>query len=305
MSKQKRDFLSLAGWSRGELSALLDRAAELQAWRRQGKPHATLAGKSIGLVFEKASTRTRVSFSVGAFELGAQALDLPVASTQLGRGEPIPDFARVMSRYVHGLVVRTFAQERLEELASWSSVPVINGLTDLHHPCQILADLLTVRQRLGGLDGISVAWIGDGNNVAHSWIEAASIFGFELRLACPPGYGPDTGILAAAASGTGHVRVCEAPADAAAGANVLTTDVWASMGQEEEAASRASAFAGYRIDARLLAAAAPDAVVLHCLPAHRGEEIDADVLEGPHSAVFDEAENRLHVQKALLEALLS
>ena len=221
------------------------------------------------------------------------------------RGEPIPDFARVMSRYVHGLVVRTFAQERLEELARWSTIPVINGLTDLHHPCQILADLLTVRQRLGGLDGISVAWIGDGNNVAHSWIEAASIFGFELRLACPQGYGPDAGILAAAAGGTGTIRLCAYPAEAAAGANVLTTDVWASMGQEEEAASRASAFAGYRIDARLLASAAPDAVVLHCLPAHRGEEIDADVLEGPNSAVFDEAENRLHVQKALLEALLS
>lgn len=302
--KQKRDFLSLAGWSRDELSSLLDRAAELKAWRREGKQHTPLAGKSIGLVFEKASTRTRVSFSVGAFELGAQPLDLPVASTQLGRGEPIPDFARVMSRYVHGLVVRTFAQERLDELARWSSVPVINGLTDLHHPCQILADLLTARERLGSLDRLVVAWIGDGNNVAHSWIEAAAIFGFELRFACPDGYGPDAGILAAASGGTGRIVACSSPEEAAAGANVLTTDVWASMGQEEEAASRARAFADYKIDRRILAAGAADAVVLHCLPAHRGEEIDADVLEGPQSAVFDEAENRLHVQKALLEALL-
>lgn len=304
MQKQKRDFLSLAGWSKAELSALLDRAAELKRLRADGVPHASLAGKSIGLVFEKASTRTRVSFAVGAFDLGAQALDLPVASTQLGRGEPIPDFARVMSRYVHGLVVRTFAQEKLEELARWSSVPVINGLTDLHHPCQILADLLTAREWLGTLDGMKVAWIGDGNNVAHSWIEAASIFGFELRLACPEGFDPDPSILAAAARGAGSVRVCRDPAEAARGADVLTTDVWASMGQEEEAAARAKAFAGYQVDRALLEAAAPNAVVLHCLPAHRGEEIAADVLEGPRSAVFDEAENRLHVQKALLEALL-
>ncbi|HWV38774.1 MAG TPA: ornithine carbamoyltransferase [Vulgatibacter sp.] len=302
--KGKRDLLSLAGWSRGELSSLLDRAGELKALRRQGRPHTPLAGKSVGLVFEKASTRTRVSFSVGAFELGAQPLDLPVASTQLGRGEPIQDFARVMSRYVHGLVVRTYAQERLEELARWSTVPVINGLTDLHHPCQILADLLTARERLGSLDRLVVAWIGDGNNVAHSWIEAASVFGFELRLACPDGYGPDPAILAAASGGGGRILVCEDPEEAAADANVLTTDVWASMGQEEEAARRARAFAGYRIDRRILAAGAPDAIVLHCLPAHRGEEIDADVLEGPQSAVFDEAENRLHVQKALLETLL-
>ncbi|HEY0839505.1 MAG TPA: ornithine carbamoyltransferase [Vulgatibacter sp.] len=305
MSKKKRDFLSLAGWSRPELHALLDRAAELKRLRAEGVPHASLAGKSIGLVFEKASTRTRVSFSVGAFELGIQALDLPVSSTQLGRGEPIPDFARVMSRYVHGLVVRTFAQERLDELARWSTVPVINGLTDLHHPCQILADLLTAREWLGTLDGMKVAWIGDGNNVAHSWIEAASIFGFELRLACPEGFDPDPAILAAAAArGAGEVRICRDPSEAARGASVLTTDVWASMGQEAEAAARAKAFAGYKIDRALLEAAAPDAVVLHCLPAHRGEEIDADVLEGPRSAVFDEAENRLHVQKALLEALL-
>ncbi len=303
--REKRDFLSFADWSRAELLALLDRAAELKRLRAAGTPHAALAGKSVGLVFEKASTRTRVSFAVGAFELGAQALDLPVAQTQLGRGEPIPDFAKVLSRYLHGVVLRTFAQSRLEEFARAATVPVINGLTDLYHPCQILADLLTARERLGSLDELRVAWIGDGNNVAHSWIEAASILGFELRLACPPGYNPKAAIVEAAiARGAGSLHFEASPAEAASGANVLTTDVWASMGQEDEVGHRASAFAGYQIDRDLLAAADPGAIVLHCLPAHRGEEIEAEVLEGPQSAVFDEAENRLHVQKALLEALL-
>lgn len=302
----KRDFLGFSDWSREELLALLDRAAELKAMRQQGVRHQPLAGKSIGLVFEKASTRTRVSFAVGAWELGAQALDLPVSQTQLGRGEPIPDAARVLSRYLHCVVMRTFGQSRLEEFARWSRVPVINGLTDELHPCQVLADLLTARERLGTLDGLVVAWIGDGNNMAHSWIEAASILGFELRLACPEGYRPAESFLrAAAARRVGRVEVVSEPAEAARGAHVVTTDVWASMGQEEEAQQRARAFAGYRVDAKLLAVADPRAIVLHCLPAHRGEEIDADVLEGPQSAVFDEAENRLHVQKAILERLLA
>ncbi|AKU89776.1 ornithine carbamoyltransferase [Vulgatibacter incomptus] len=304
-AKQKRDFLSLDGWSKQELLGLLERARELKELRRLGERHQPLAGKSVGLVFEKASTRTRVSFSVGAFELGAQALDLPVAQTQLGRGEPIPDAARVLSRYVHGLVIRTFAHERLEEFARWSSVPVINGLTDLHHPCQILADVQTAMERLGAVEDLEVAWIGDGNNVAHSWIEAASILGFRLRLACPEGYGPDAAVLAAAqARAPGLVSCVGSPEEAARGANVLTTDVWASMGQEEEAKVRAAAFAGFKIDRQLLSLATSEAIVLHCLPAHRGEEIDEGVLEGPSSAVFDEAENRLHVQKALLELLV-
>jgi len=301
----KRDFLYLADWSKDELQGLLARAAELKRWRREGNAYAPLAGKSVGLLFEKASTRTRVSFSVGLYELGAQVLDLPMSQTQLGRGEPVKDAARVLSRYLHGLVIRTFAQERLEEFAEWSSVPVINGLTDLHHPCQILADLLTAQERLGSIQELKVAWVGDGNNVSHSWIEAASILDFELRLACPKGYEPDPAILAAArARGAGKVVLCESPQDAASGATVVTTDVWASMGQEEEQARRAKAFAGYQVDAALMGLADRGAIVLHCLPAHRGEEIAEEVLEGPQSAVFDEAENRLHVQKALMAALL-
>ena len=301
----KRDFLSFADYEREELLYLLQRAAELKALRAEGRPHDVLAGKSLGLIFEKASTRTRVSFSVGAHELGMLPLELPVAQTQLGRGEPIPDAARVLSRYLHGVVIRTFGQRKLEEFARWSSVPVINGLTDELHPCQILADLQTAQERLGTLDGLSVAWIGDGNNMAHSWIEAASVLGFELRLACPEGYQPQPFFLDAAAKrGRGTIRLYTEPAEAVKGANVVTTDVWASMGQEEEAQLRARAFAGYRVTAELMALADPKAIVLHCLPAHRGEEIDADVLEGAQSAVFDEAENRLHVQKAILEALL-
>ena len=302
---KKRDFLSFADYEREELLALLGRAAELKARRLQVDGDRPLVGKTVGLIFEKASTRTRVSFSVGAWELGAMPLDLPVAQTQLGRGEPISDAARVLSRYVHGLVLRTFGQAKLEEFARWSDVPVINGLTDELHPCQVLADLQTCVEKVGPVESLVVAWIGDGNNMAHSWIEAASILGFELRLACPEGYLPSSRYLeAAAARGGGRITLASSPAEAVAGANVVTTDVWASMGQEEEAHARARAFAGYRVDARLMAAADPRAIVLHCLPAHRGEEIDVDVLEGPQSAVFDEAENRLHVQKAILEALL-
>lgn len=301
----KRDFLSFVGWSREELLHLLERAAALKEMRARGEAHTPLQGKTVGLIFEKASTRTRVSFSVGAWELGAMPIDLPVAQTQLGRGEPVADAARVLSRYLHAVVVRTFAQSKLEEFARWASVPVVNGLTDDLHPCQVLADLLTARERLGTVDGLVVAWIGDGNNMAHSWIEAASILGFELRIACPAGYEPKQAFLAeAAARGRGRVVVTNDPNEAATGANVVTTDVWASMGQEEEAQQRIRAFAGYRVDAALLRRAASDAIVLHCLPAHRGEEIDHDVLEGPQSAVFDEAENRLHVQKAILEAIV-
>ncbi len=303
--KKKRDFLSFADYQREELLYLLQRAAALKALRQQGTRHASLAGKSVGLIFEKASTRTRVSFAVGAHELGALALDLPVAQTQLGRGEPIPDAARVLSRYLHAVVLRTFAQAKLEEFARWSTAPVINGLTDELHPCQVLADLLTAQERLGTVEDLVVAWIGDGNNMAHSWIEAASILGFELRLACPEGYQPHAYFLGEAEKRRrGKVVLVADPREAARGANVVTTDVWASMGQEEEAQLRARAFAGYRVDAEMMRGADSQAIVLHCLPAHRGEEIDADVLEGPQSAVFDEAENRLHVQKAILEALV-
>jgi ornithine carbamoyltransferase len=263
-----------------------------------------LAGQILALLFAKSSTRTRVSFEVGARQLGADALFLSSRDIQLGRGEPIRDTARVLSRYVDGIMIRTFAQSEVEELAKFASIPIINGLTDLLHPCQLLADLLTVQEEWGWLDGRVVAWIGDGNNMANSWIEAAGLFGFELRLACPEGYEPNRHIFEANATRT-RLLMTEDPEEAVAGAHVVSTDVWASMGQESEAATRQQAFAGYCVDDKLLAAAAPDAIVLHCLPAHRDEEISEAVLEGPRSRVWNEAENRLHVQKALLVWLMA
>ena len=301
--RTKRDFLRLTDLPREELLELLERAAE---WKLLGKKgprpleHATL-----GLLFEKASTRTRVSFETAAYQLGGHAMFLSPRDTQLGRGEPIQDTARVLSRYLDALVVRTFEHAKLEELARWASVPIVNALTDASHPCQVLADLQTVGERFGqdaiGRGDLEVAWVGDGNNMANSWIEASIILGFRLRIACPAGYDPDPALLARAGT---KVRVVRTPREAAAGAHDVNTDVWASKGQEAEAAQRAEKFRGFIVDRALLAAADPKAIVLHCLPAHRGEEIAEDVLEGPQSAVFDEAENRLHAQKALLELLL-
>ena len=299
-----RHFLRLTDYTGAELLALLALARDLKARLARGEPHRVLQGKTLAMLFEKSSTRTRVSFEVGMFQLGGHALFLSPRDTQIGRGEPVRDTARVLSRYVNAIMVRTFSQEVLEELARWSSVPVINGLTDLLHPCQILADLLTVLERRGSLAGLRVAWVGDGNNVAHSWINAARTLGFALRLACPAGYAPKGDILTPALEAGADVEVVADPAAAARGAHVVTTDVWASMGQEEEKAARARAFAGYSVDSRVMAAAEPDAVFLHCLPAHRGEEVAAEVFEGPQSAVWDEAENRLHVQKAILVTLL-
>jgi len=304
MARQKRDFLRITDLDRGELLELVERAAEWKLLGRKGpKP---LDGQTIGLVFEKASTRTRVSFEVAAHQLGGGAIFLSPRDTQLGRGEPIKDTARVLARYLDGLVVRTFGHDKVEEIARFADVPVVNALTDASHPCQVLADLLTVAERFGAdalqKPGLKVAWIGDGNNMANSWLEACALLGFELSLACPPGYDPDAALLERCA---GRARVVRRPADAAAGAHVLNTDVWASMGQEDEQAKREKDFAGFIVDEALVARARPDAVVLHCLPAHRGEEISEPVLEGPRSAVFDQAENRLHVQKALLELLLA
>jgi ornithine carbamoyltransferase len=255
------------------------------------------------MIFLKSSTRTRVSFEVGTWQLGGHALFLSSRDVQIGRGEPIPDTARVLSRYVDGIMIRTFAHSDVEQLAQYSSVPVINGLTDLLHPCQVLADILTVRQRLGTYEGKKVAWIGDGNNMANSWINAAYRLGFELVLACPEGYDPDATILARAQR-EANVRVVRDPNEAAEGAHAVNTDVWASMGQEEEQAVREKAFAGYRVDGALMKRAARDAIFLHCLPAHRGEEVTAEVIDGPQSCVFDEAENRLHIQKAIMAALI-
>jgi ornithine carbamoyltransferase len=255
------------------------------------------------MIFMKSSTRTRVSFEVGTWQLGGHALFLSPRDVQLGRGEPIADTARVLSRYVDGIMIRTFAHAEIEQLAEYATVPVINGLTDLLHPCQVLADLLTVRQHLGGYAGKVVAWIGDGNNMANSWINAAYRLGFELRLACPEGYDPDAAILKRA-QGEAKVILTRDPKEAVAGAHVVNTDVWASMGQEEEQKIREKAFAGYTVDAPLMERAARDAIFLHCLPAHRGEEVSADVIDGRWSRVWDEAENRLHIQKAIMAALM-
>ncbi|HEY3933596.1 MAG TPA: ornithine carbamoyltransferase [Gemmatimonadales bacterium] len=296
----KRDFLSFNDVTRDECQALLDLALRMKSGEYRDRP---LAGQSIALIFAKSSTRTRVSFEVGARQLGAEPLFLSSRDIQLGRGEPIRDTARVLSRYVDGMMIRTFAQADVEELARFADVPVINGLTDLLHPCQLLADLLTIQVAFGSIADRVVAWIGDGNNMANSWIEAAGLFGFELRLACPPGYEPDRAIFDANASRT-TLLITEDPEEAIAGAHVVNTDVWASMGQEAETAARQLAFAGYCVDEALLAGAASDAIVLHCLPAHRGEEISEAVLEGAQSRVWDEAENRLHAQKALMATLM-
>ncbi len=295
-----RDFLVIPDFTTDELLSLFALAERMQHGEYTRRP---LAGKSLALVFAKSSTRTRVSFEVGAWQLGAQPLFLSSRDVQIGRGESIPDTARVLSRYVHGIMLRTFAHADLEELARWASIPVINGLTDWQHPCQVLADVATVRQHLGTHEGKRVAWIGDGNNMANSWIDAAYRLGFTLTLACPEGYDPDA-LLVRRAQSTADVRVVRDPHEAVDGADVVTTDVWASMGQEEEQAIREKAFAGYTVDAGMMARAARDAIFLHCLPAHRGEEVTADVIDGPQSRIFDEAEQRLHVQKAILAVLM-
>jgi ornithine carbamoyltransferase len=295
-----RDFLAITDFSTDELLALLDRAANLKA----GMDHSKLAGKSLAMIFRKSSTRTRVSFEVAMTQLGGSAIFLSDRDSQIGRGETVADTAEVLSRYVDGITIRTFAHAEVEELAEHASVPVINALTDLLHPCQVIADLQTVVEEFGSPFGDrTVAWIGDGNNMANSWINAAYRLGFELRLACPAGYDPDPAILARA-SKAGRVTLTRDPAEAARGADVVTTDVWASMGQEEEMAVRARAFAGYVVDDALMALADERAIFLHCLPAHRGEEVTASVIDGPRSRIFDEAENRLHAQKAILLELM-
>lgn len=296
-----RHFLSFSDFSSAELAGLLDLAEKMRVGQYQSRP---LAGKSLAMIFVKSSTRTRVSFEVGCWQLGGQPLFLSARDIQLGRGEPLADTARVLSRYVHGIMVRTYGQADVVELARHASVPVINGLTDLLHPCQVLADVFTVRQHLGDYRGRLVAWIGDGNNMANSWIEAAEKLGIRLRLACPEGYEPDAEILARARAAGADVVLVRDPADAVRGADVVTTDVWASMGQEDEQELRARAFRGYTVSASLMALAAPHAIFLHCLPAHRGEEVDAEVIDGPQSRVWDEAENRLHVQKAIMAVLM-
>ncbi|MGQ9688279.1 MAG: ornithine carbamoyltransferase [Desulfobaccales bacterium] len=300
----KKDLLTILDLNRKEIAALLRRARELKDLHRRGESHRPLVGKTLAMIFDKPSTRTRVSFEAGMAQLGGASLYLERGQTQLARNEPLSDTARVLSRYVDGVVIRTFAQETAAELARHAAVPVINGLTDTHHPCQVLSDLMTVAERFGNIEGLKIAWIGDGNNMANSWITAALRLDFELYLACPTGYEPEAALLAQAEQEKRAVYLGEDPAWAAAGAMVINTDVWASMGQEDEAAARQKAFRAFQVNAALLRLAAPEAIVLHCLPAHRGEEITGEVLDGPQSAVWDQAENRLHFQKALLEWLL-
>ena len=294
-----RDFLNVSDFSAPETFALLAMAERMRTKTYVRKP---LTGMALAMIFMKASTRTRVSFEVGATQLGATAHFLSPRDVQIGRGEPIEDTARVLSRYVDGIMIRTFAHADVERLAEYAGVPIINGLTDLSHPCQVLADVLTMRQRLGEIRGRTVAWIGDGNNMANSWIDAATNLGFSLRLACPEGYDPDADFLAKAAHA--DVTLMRDPREAAERADVVTTDVWASMGQEEEHTKRARAFDGYQVNAALMSRAESHAIFLHCLPAHRGEEVSAEVIDGAQSAVWDEAENRLHIQKAIMAVLM-
>lgn len=300
----KRDLLTVWDLTAEEIGALVSRALELKKGADAGK--CPLIGKSVGLVFEKASTRTRVSFETGIYQLGGQPVYMNSQEIQLGRGETIPDSARTLSRYLHAIAIRTHGHGRVEEFAAHASAPVINALTDRHHPCQALADLLTILEKKGGFRGVRVAYIGDGNNVANSLIEACSRMGLDLSLACPEGYEPDAGVLERAREASkGDLVLLREPREAAGRADVIYTDVWVSMGHESEAGDRRRKFARYQVNSGLLACAKPDAVVMHCLPAHRGEEITDEVMEGPLSAVFDQAENRLHAQKALLEFLLA
>jgi ornithine carbamoyltransferase len=300
----KRDLLTILDLSREEIVTLLARARDLKALHRRGQNPTPLKGKTVAMIFDKPSTRTRVSFEAGIAQLGGSSIYLAPGQTQMSRNEPVADTARVLSRYVNGVVVRTFAQETVAELARHATIPVINGLTDTHHPCQVLSDLMTMEERFGDFTGLKVAWVGDGNNMANSWITAAMHLDFPLHLACPPGYEPDAELLQQAKQQGARVYLGHDPKEAVAGALVINTDVWASMGQEDEAAARLKFFEPYQVNDDLLKLAAPDAIVLHCLPAHRGEEITAAVLDGPQSAAWDQAENRMHFQKALLEWLL-
>lgn len=299
-----RHLLTILDLSREEIVHLLARARELKVFHQQGQNPAPLKRKTVAMIFDKPSTRTRVSFEAGIAQLGGSSIYLAPGQTQMSRNEPVADTARVLSRYVDGVVVRTFAQDTVAELARHSTIPVINGLTDTHHPCQVLSDLMTMEERFGDLTGLKVAWVGDGNNMANSWITAAMHLDFALHLACPPGYEPDAAILAQAQAQGARVFLGQDPEAAVAGAQVINTDVWASMGQEDEQKAREKAFRNYQINPALMSVAAKDALFMHCLPAHRGEEISTDMMEHPASVVWHEAENRLHAQKALLEFLI-
>jgi ornithine carbamoyltransferase len=299
-----KDILTLTELAPSDFDLLFARAAELKTRHRAGIMDHSLAGKSLGLIFNKPSTRTRISFEAAAIQLGGTAIFMSTGDTQISRNEPIEDTAKVLSRYLDGVAIRTYSQEFIEKFAEAAEIPVINALTDMHHPCQVLSDLLTVIEKKGDYHKLKIAWVGDGNNMAHSWINAAAVLGFNLSLACPRGYEPDAEILRRANERNSRISLCTDPFETVKGADVINTDVWASMGQEAEQTKRRSEFSDYQVNAKLLSAAADDAILMHCLPAHRGEEVSADVLDGPRSVVWDQAENKLHMHKAILDVLL-
>jgi len=301
----KKDFLSVYDLTRRDFDRIFSHAATLKAMLKDGIIYQPLAGKTLGMIFDKSSTRTRLSFEAGMYQLGGLAIYLNSRDTQLGRGETIADTARIVSRYLDAVMIRTFAQESVEEFARHATIPIINGLTDLMHPCQIVSDLFTIVERKGTYEGLKIAYVGDGNNMANSWIDAAAKLPFKLTLACPKGYDPDARILERGRKKASKgVSLYRDPVQAVKNADVVYTDVWASMGQESEQEARAKIFEGYQVNRKLMQHAKPDAIVMHCLPAHRGEEISAEILDGPLSVVWDQAENRLHVQKAILEILM-
>ena len=300
-----KHLLKLLDWSSQEIMDTLNLADQLKYELKHGIEHKRLAGKTLGMIFQKSSTRTRVSFEVGMYQLGGMPIFLSAKDMQIGRGEPVQDTARVLSRYLNGIMIRTFAQEEVETLAAHANIPVINGLTDFCHPCQVLADLMTVREHKAVLEGLKMCYIGDGNNMANSLIVGGLKVGMEVAVACPEGYDPHPDVLSFAKSAPSfRFTLCRDPRQAAVGADVVFTDVWASMGQEEEKAIREKAFAGYQINRELMAETNPGCMVQHCLPAHRGEEITADVFEEHAEEIFDEAENRLHAQKAVMYLLM-
>lgn len=305
MNKVPKHLRSLQEFTKSELIGFIDRAIELKKETKAGKIHRQLDGKTIGLIFEKPSTRTRVSFESAMYGLGGQVIFLSGRDTQLARSEPLKDMSRVMSRYVDGMVVRTFGQEVVDELADYASVPVINALTDVHHPCQVLSDMMTVIEKKGAIEDLHIAWVGDGNNMANSWIQAAAVIGFQLTLACPEGYDPNSEILAAAKSiATKPITLVRDPQEAVRAADVVNVDVWASMGKEGEQEERLRVFSDYQLNSDLLTKAPAGCIVLHCLPAHRGEEITDEVLESEQCVAFDQAENKMHLHKAILEILI-
>lgn len=302
----KKDLLSIHSLSKQEIEGLIAHAIGLKKKQKDGKHDQPLKGKTLGMLFEKPSTRTRVSFEVGMFQLGGHALYMSWRDTQLGREESLQDTARVLSRYLDGVVIRTFSQRTVETFAQYADIPVINGLTDLLHPCQILSDIMTVLEKKGGFDKLKFSYIGDGNNVANSWINASLKLGFDLHLACPKGYEPDGKILEQARiDASSKIKLSNDPLEAARDADIINTDTWVSMGQEEEHQERTDVFKNYQINRSLLKVAKKDVLIMHCLPAHRGEEITDDVADGAHSIIFDQAENRLHMQKAILVMLLA